>query len=163
MGQVSLEWSNKIKYSISLSTLFAQGYTKPEKVKELLQDPNIDPSVMDNYAITWAAEFNHLEIVQMLLKDPRVDPSAKNNYAIRWACKNRYAVEIVKLLLADPRVDPAVNGNTPLRNAEHFECTEIIKLLKKHPKVKARIKQEKIVQKRMAGWEEKQKEKEKGK
>ena len=75
-----------------------------EKVKLLLSDPRVNPSVNNNFAIQYASGNDILEVVKLLLSDPRVDPSDYNNAAIRSASKNDH-IEIVKLLLFDPRVN----------------------------------------------------------
>jgi hypothetical protein len=41
-------------------------------VKALLQDPRIDPSAANQYAIRWASKNGHLQVVDVLLKDHRV-------------------------------------------------------------------------------------------
>ena len=57
--------------------LFTQAceYNQVEVVKLLLQDPRVDPSYQNNYAIILASENGHVEVVKLLLQDPRVDPN----------------------------------------------------------------------------------------
>jgi ankyrin repeat protein len=110
----------------------SKGWVK--KVRELLANPTIDPSVNHQYPIRIASQRGHLEIVKLLLKDPRVDPSEEYNEAIRLAVENGH-VEIVKLLLADPRVDPSRKNNEAIRLAVENGHVEIVKLLLKDPRV----------------------------
>jgi hypothetical protein len=74
-------------------------------VERLLQDPRVDPSAQNNFAIAIASMNGHLAVVERLLEDPRVDPSAKNNCAIRWAAYSNH-LAIVERLLQDARVEP---------------------------------------------------------
>jgi hypothetical protein len=57
-----------------------------------------DPSLHNNKAIRWAAQYGKHCIVRKLLQDPRVDPSAESDYAIRWASANGHT-ETVKVSL----------------------------------------------------------------
>jgi ankyrin repeat protein len=75
-----------------------------EVVKRLLQDPRIDPSDYDNYAIQIASANGNSAVVKILLQDPRVNPSARDNWAIQIA-SSYGRVAVVTLLLQDPRVD----------------------------------------------------------
>jgi hypothetical protein len=49
-------------------------------VQRLLQDPRVEPSADDNYAIQCASENGHIEVVKRLLQDRRVDPSADDTF-----------------------------------------------------------------------------------
>ena len=105
-----------------------------EVVRKLLEDPRVDPTVNDNWAIQVASDNGHLEVVRLLLADPRVDPSADDNWAIRQASENDH-LEVVRLLLADPRVDPSVDDNWVIRQASENGQTEIVRLLLADPRV----------------------------
>jgi hypothetical protein len=72
-------------------------------ISELLNNPEVDPSSDDNYAIVVASNAGHLKIVNRLLEDPRVDPSANNNEAVILAY-TRGRWDVVKRLLEDIRV-----------------------------------------------------------
>lgn len=50
----------------------------------------VDPSVLDNLTIPWAAREGRLTVVERLLQDNRVDPSAENNDALRLAAGNNH-------------------------------------------------------------------------
>jgi hypothetical protein len=63
-------------------------YLTLQIVNFLLQDPRIDPTVFDNFAVRVACENGHEKVVAMLLKDARVNPAAQNNYAVVAAVKN---------------------------------------------------------------------------
>ena len=56
-------------------------------VRELLKNPEIDPSIDDNFAIRIASENGHYKVVENLLQDPRVNPSVNRNNAIITACR----------------------------------------------------------------------------
>lgn len=79
-----------------------------------------------NFAISLASEYGHLDTVKLLLADPRVDPSARKDYALRMACEYNH-LEITKLLLADPRTDPSTTDNISVQIA----AQEGMRLLKK--------------------------------
>lgn len=76
---------------------------KPNKLLELIEVTDIDPSFDRNMLIRWSSEKGNTEIVKPLLQDPRVDPSDFNNYAIRMSSIYGHT-EVVKLLLKDRRV-----------------------------------------------------------
>ena len=70
-------------------------------ITKLLNDPRVDPTAHDNFAIKYASGYasgyGQTEIVRLLLNDPRVDPSANDNDAIKLASEHGHT-EIVKLL-----------------------------------------------------------------
>ena len=99
----------------------------------LLNDPRVDPSDDNNYAIEDASFTGHTEVVKLLLADPRVNPAAADNYAIRWASQNGHA-DVVALLLADPRLDPAAL-NYAIRGASQEGHADVVKLLLNDPRV----------------------------
>ncbi len=73
-----------------------------ELVKLFLDNPRVDPSVLDNSSLMIACHFEKMDILQLLLSDPRIRPGDYDNIAIRHAyiygTKNS-----INLLLADPR------------------------------------------------------------
>ncbi len=105
-----------------------------DKVKLLLTNPKVNPTVKDNQAIRLASLNGHLEVVRLLLNDPRVDPAAGNSYAIRRASANGYT-EVVRLLLNDPRVDPAAENNEAIQLASLNGYLEVVRLLLNDPRV----------------------------
>ena len=58
---------------VESAILLALRYRNVEAVRLLLNDPRVDPSADDNYAIRCASENGHVEVVKLLLNDPRVD------------------------------------------------------------------------------------------
>ena len=74
-------------------------------IELLLQDPRIDPSARDNYAIGCAILHNHDKVVELLLQDFRVEPSAPNNKAIILSTEKWSNLKNVEVLIQDPRVD----------------------------------------------------------
>ena len=113
---------------------YFEGTEGIEQIKLLLQDPGVDPSVLDNEAIVFACRYTKIEIVKLLLQDPRVDPSAQNNEAIIYASKYGHT-ELVKLLLQDPRVDPSACDNRAIIYACEYGQLEIVKMLLHDPRV----------------------------
>ncbi len=106
-----------------------------DKVKLLLNDPEVDPSAHNNWVIRLASRNGNTEVVRLLLNDKRVNPAAENNYAIRWASRNYGRLEVVRLLLADPRVNPAAENNYAIRLASQYGHLEVVKLLLNDPRV----------------------------
>lgn len=93
-------------------------------IKKYIKDGN-DPSVYDNYAITWASLYGHTEIVKLLIKDKRVDPTIYDNQAIKHACHyNRKGV--INLLLSDKRVDPSTENNSAIKWASNHKRPHIV-------------------------------------
>lgn len=75
----------------------------PKILKILLSNNKLDPSSLDNSAISVASEFGNLESVRLLLSDPRVDPSGGDNRAL-WGALHYGYIEVSNLLMKDPRV-----------------------------------------------------------
>ncbi len=71
-----------------------------EVVRALIQDPRVDVTVKENFALRAACEFGHLEIVEELLQYKHVDPSAMDNFALEVACANGY-LRIVEMVHHD--------------------------------------------------------------
>ena len=94
------------------------------EVKELLKDPNVDPSY-NNYAIRYASYRGHIGVVKELLKDPRVDPSGNYNYAIRYSSMNGH-VDVVRDLLKDPRIDKQELLNSDITNELRNEILDYL-------------------------------------
>jgi hypothetical protein len=120
-----------------------------EITKMLLNDPRVDPSVDDNFAILYTS---NPEIIKMLLTHPKVDTSG---YKIISNYSDCGYVELVEILLNDPRVNPSVNKNLPLRLAYKQENREIVFLLwndirvkntlqKDHPNIYEELKKQDI-------------------
>jgi len=104
-----------------------------EIVKILLDDPRVDPSSAENFAIVIASTGGHPEMVKLLLADPRVDPSDQGSLAIYEAAGSNY-IEIVELLLADPRVSLQDQEESVLVNSVEHQYVEIVKLLLNDPR-----------------------------
>jgi hypothetical protein len=71
-------------------------------VNRMLQNPRVDPTAADNYAIRLAARNGHLAVVNRHL-EVGADPTAFQNLAIIDADNGHFAV--FERLLLDPRVD----------------------------------------------------------
>ena len=50
--------------------------------KLLLQNPNVDPTFNNNFAMVWAVSAADVEMVKLLLDDGRINPSYDNNYLL---------------------------------------------------------------------------------
>jgi len=109
-----------------------------DRVKILLRDSRVDPSVNNNWAIKWAADRGLTGIVKALLNDGRVDPAAGNNYAIRWAAGGGH-MEVVKALLNDGRADPSAENNNAIIWAAGSGLVEVVELLLQDPRVDWRV------------------------
>jgi ankyrin repeat protein len=101
-----------------------------DTVNKSLQDPRVDPSMDNNYAILYASQNGHIKVVDRLLQDPRVDPSVIGNKALRTAAING-RVEVVNRLLQDPRVDPSDALQLALDNCN----VEVVNILLKHSRM----------------------------
>jgi hypothetical protein len=99
---------------------------KPKFMIELFQ--HVEPFILNNFPIRWAAENGEVEMVRHLLNNIFIDPSANENYAIRLASSNGH-IEVVKLLLSDERVDPSANGNYAIRWASENGHVKVVRLL----------------------------------
>jgi len=100
-----------------------------DAVKEMLNDPEVDPAYDDNYPIQKAVFYGNVSVVQELLKDLRVDPSGDNNFALCWSAESKNADKTIELILKDSRVDPTENDNEPLINACRAENYNVVKVL----------------------------------
>jgi len=85
-------------------------------VSQLLIDPRVDPSALNNEALRSASGNGHVEVVDTLLTHDLVDPSDCNNQAIIDAATSGHS-EIVRFLMMDPRVDPSARYNAALKSA----------------------------------------------
>jgi ankyrin repeat protein len=112
-------------------------------IRRLLDRPDVDPSVNDQYALGSACKHGNTELVRLLLADPRVDPRVNpfqdgNTVFIEApltdACENGHT-EVVRLLLADSRIDPSEDEQVALRSACAKGQTEIVRILLTDPRV----------------------------
>ncbi|KAJ3114653.1 hypothetical protein HK100_001588 [Physocladia obscura] len=119
----------------------ASRWSNAEVVQRLLKDSRVDPTDMDNEALSNSYERSfrglYLEpkdvnpaVAQILLSDPRVDPSVKNNLCLLNAVSYNH-IETVRLLLNDNRVNPADNSNVALISALQHpdDSLEILEML----------------------------------
>ena len=102
---------------------------KINKIRELLDNPDLDPMEQDEYAwngLDYACSNGHLEIVKLLLADDRIDPSETDNFALARAIfgeDNKGFPEIVRLMLDDGRCSiPAWIGEL-----DHIHLSESVK------------------------------------
>lgn len=89
---------------------------KLKSIQLFLPDPLLNPGVLYNSPIQWAAENGHLEIVRLLMNDPRVNPGDDDNRALAVAARSGH-LDIVELLLTDSRVDATDENCKALRFA----------------------------------------------
>jgi ankyrin repeat protein len=103
-----------------------------ERVKSLLKDYHVDPSLEKSKALRRASKRGHLSIVKFLLEDPRVDPCANCNEAILSAISGNH-FSIVKILLEDSRVNRCFVFNSNYRvSIFHVQFWEIVKEYEKN-------------------------------
>lgn len=108
-------------------------------VKLLLKVPEVDPTVLNNFAFLTifnrpTINTDRIECVKVLLEDGRVDPSLENNKALCTACYLGH-YEIVKILLMDKRVNPSDDNNLAILSACARGNIEVVKLLLENSKV----------------------------
>lgn len=89
----------------------SHGYIK--KIKEGLNDKNVDPGYRLDEAFRTAVDEQNLEVVKLLLTDPRVDPNVLNTIGLRLALQD-FDHPMIELLLSDERVDPSFENNWAL-------------------------------------------------
>jgi len=97
-----------------------------DKVANLLQDPALDPMLLNNEALNIAAEDGYFDIVYLLLQDPRVDCNRVDTKIIRSAFIRGHE-GIVRFLLSDPSFDP--NREDYLGFAVNGGHTNVVKML----------------------------------
>lgn len=82
------------------------------KVNDLLNNPDVDPSLYDNFAFCIACKKGHTRIVKLLLNDERVNPADDDNYSISIAYMKGHK-DIVDLLLEIEEVKKTLKINRP--------------------------------------------------
>jgi ankyrin repeat protein len=97
-------------------------------VRDLLLDPRVDPSDLDNSALFDAARFGHKGIVELLMQDPRVAGGDSGNRALCKAARCGHA-EVVSVLLRHASVDPSCWENRPLMQATRHGQWRVIETL----------------------------------
>lgn len=144
--------AKKIKHA---AFTWAIKHNDVDAVRELIKDPDIDPSKYDNNAIITAIKHRFNEIVEVLIEDGRsvnVDTfrcavarsneaiislfiarpnigSGKNiNSALIVAVDNNRP-NIVTMLLSHPNVDPCYNKNIVLQRAVENKLNDIVSIL----------------------------------
>ena len=128
----------------------------PQKVMELLKEPDININIQDEYgmpALGYAAYNGNPEIVTQLLKRKEIDVNQQDNfgrtaliYAAYVGHKNSGHKEILTQLLKVPAIDinkKDANGKTALTWARQNMHAERITELLKHPKIEDNIKKRK--------------------
>ena len=70
---------------------------KPNIVKSLLKNDQINPSCNNNFCIQIACASNYIEVAELLIQDDRTDISASGSFCIRAAIKagNRRIIELL--------------------------------------------------------------------
>ena len=99
------------------------------KIKELINNPEVDIHKHDDKALRWSAHNGHTEVVKVLL-DAGADVHARSDEALKGAAMNG-RLEVVKLLL-DAGADVHAGNDAALWWALHDGHTEVVNLLKKY-------------------------------
>jgi hypothetical protein len=109
------------------------------KLKELVNEPDVDMAYEDNRALHTSASSGRFETVKFLISLEQIKPESKHNLAIRVASRKGH-LNIVELLLNDSRVDPSDFSNSAIRCAEEYGHTEIIEILIKNKRIRDSLK-----------------------
>lgn len=96
---------------IGIRLLYAVKAESIEKVKLLLEDMHVNPTINDNVALRCAAQNYRHEIVKLLLSDSRVCEQSEPQFVMEWAIRNEYD-EIVQYLLYEDYVGSVAHNNT---------------------------------------------------
>lgn len=118
-----------------------------DKIKKLLEDPEVDPSFNDNEAIRVASMLGLDNVIQLLLHHEKVDPAARDNEAIRVAAGNGH-LAAVQVLLASGKVNPGARNSEALRmplSKYRNGSEQIVELLLKHPDVDPAANENEVV------------------
>lgn len=121
-----------------------------DKIKRLLNEPNIDVNYYDKKLKTSALLWSHdnIENMKLLLNRPEIDVNVKNerNETILFIASTQDRLDIVKELLKRSDVDVNVQDNmffrTPLIVSAQFKKFEVVKELLKRPDIDLNIKDE---------------------
>ncbi len=111
------------------------------KVRELLQKPNINFNTEQGaHALYAAIQNRRRDIVQLLLDETNIDVNYQSSGKKKAALTAAIAlpdVEIVKMLLAKPGIDVNIQASakTPLMLAAHHGHDEIVRLLLSRPTI----------------------------
>lgn len=100
-------------------------------VRQLLQDPRVNPSVKGNGPLLAAVTKRHSEIVELLLQDSRVDPTANGNCVFSYSVGYGW-FPVVKLLLQNVHVQKTVNYNDAIKIAAEYGYLDIVDYLLKN-------------------------------
>lgn len=101
-----------------------------------------DPAVSEQLPLRWATWKGYTFLVRELLSDPRLNLQAffeHKEHPIGTAARAGH-VEIVKLFLKHPDINPTMDDNYPIRVANHFKQTEVVKVLLEDSRVKSSLK-----------------------
>ena len=126
-----------------LYIIIASSHNYTDIVKLLLNYPNINVNIQDNFGDTpliWAIDNPQKDIVKLLLNQPDVDVNIKNSVGDTALIKASFYknVELAELLLNHPYVNVNIQcrrGRTALIRAATNGCTQIVKLLLDHPAI----------------------------
>jgi ankyrin repeat protein len=111
------DWNNNYAIQWTCSRGFA------DRVRILLEDPSVDPTVNYDNAFIQACTNGHLECCKLLLKDRRIYPKICNlNTGIILASIKGHD-NIVKFLIEDERSDPSTCNNMAIREAALYMVT----------------------------------------
>jgi len=140
--QMVVNTQKKEEQSLENQLLSASWIGNFEKVKELLQNKNINTNVqgMGPTPLTYACERGHVEIVKLLLSDPRINVNLGylGETPFYYACLNG-KTGVVELLLNHKNVNINLisrnHGFTPLMRACEKGHIEIVKRILKSGKI----------------------------
>lgn len=89
---------------------------------QVVNDPRVNPSLDDNFALKFASNFGHLDVLNRLLEDPRLDLSAIDHITIKWASQNNH-IDVVQRLLEEERVWSSLSSTEREKYLKRFNSS----------------------------------------
>ena len=126
-----ITYSNRYQFnkgSIGLSFYQSISEQKLHIVKDLLQEPQVNPSDIKGEYLYTACMRNNPSLVKMLLDDPRTNllNVRENNVFIESIKRGR--IEAIKAMICHPKIDPTENEDEAIYRASESNQLEILKL-----------------------------------
>lgn len=87
-------------------------YNDINKIKYLLKNKEVNPSLGKNYAFLHCVKNQYIEIIEMLLNDKRVNPADNDNEAVSFSYNNNNN-EVLILLLSNSRIQNTLKFDNP--------------------------------------------------
>ena len=123
-----------------LASMWAQS----ECVRTLAETARVDWNKADNWGRTplyWAIDNGLSDNVEIIVKQPNIDFNVKSQWGetLAWVAVTRGSVQCVETLATQERCHcwnvPDRRGDTPIMKALKLDCTEIVEILLRCPRV----------------------------